>query len=132
MLSLDTLTCEYFTNPIGLDVRQPRLSWKLRTEQRGARQKAYQLQVTAAPATSRDADQATADLLWDTGKVQSALSIHIPYGGEPLQPGQRCHWRVRVWDEDNVVSPWSEPAFWGCSQAPTGKPPGSRRTGKKI
>lgn len=112
MLALDSLTCEYFTNPIGVDVRQPRLSWQLRATQRGARQTAYQIQVATDPAALTAANPATADLLWDTGRIQSSQSLHVPYAGEPLQPGQRCYWRVHVWDENKTVSAWSTPAFW--------------------
>lgn len=112
MLTLEQLTCEYFTNPIGLDVRQPRLSWQLRSAVRGARQMAYQLQVAPTAAALLAGEQATADLLWDTDKVHSDRSLHLPYAGPVLHPGQRCYWRVRVWDEDEEVSAWSEPAFW--------------------
>lgn len=101
MLAPHSLTCEYFTNPIGLDVRQPRLSWKASAAQRGARQTAYQIRV-------RD-DQSD---LWDSGKVASDQSIHVPYAGAALQPSQRCYWQVRVWDENDSASEWSETAFW--------------------
>ena len=30
--------------------------------------------------------------------------------GRPLARGGRYSWRVRVWDEDQQVSAWSEPA----------------------
>ena len=39
------------------------------------------------------------DLLWDSGKIESDLCIHIPYGGPELVSGQRVYWKVRVWDE---------------------------------
>ena len=96
MLTLDNLTCEYFTNPLGLDVPQPRLSWKSHAPHRGARQTAYQIQVFTDTT-----------LLWDSGKVAAASSIHIPYAGPALQPSQRCAWQVRVWDENDAASDWS-------------------------
>ena len=49
MLTPDSLICEYFTNPIGIDVSKPRLSWQSTSEQRGARQTAYQIQVNERP-----------------------------------------------------------------------------------
>ncbi|MEZ4518777.1 MAG: glycoside hydrolase family 78 protein [Chloroflexota bacterium] len=52
------------------------------------------------------------NVLWDTGKVTSDNTLHIPYAGLPLRPGQRCYWWVRVWDENDSVSDWSEIAFW--------------------
>ena len=38
--------------------------------------------------------------------------MHIPYAGTSLHAGQRCYWRVRVWDENETVSAWSNSAFW--------------------
>ncbi|MCA9957533.1 MAG: alpha-L-rhamnosidase N-terminal domain-containing protein, partial [Anaerolineales bacterium] len=105
MLTPENLICEYFTNPIGLDVPQPRLSWQVRANHRGARQTAFQILVM--PTMDE-----TAVSLWDTGKVPSDNALHVPYGGLPLPPGQRCYWQVRVWDEHDVVSAWSETAFW--------------------
>jgi alpha-L-rhamnosidase len=95
------LRCEYQDNPLGIDVAQPRLSWKLVSEQRGVTQSAYQIQVTD-----------TSDVLWETGKVLSHQSIHVPYDGSVLRSGQRCTWHVRVWDGNDQPSAWSEPAWW--------------------
>lgn len=37
------LRCEYLANPLGIDVREPRLSWALETEQNGQTQTAYRI-----------------------------------------------------------------------------------------
>jgi len=95
------LRCEYQDNPLGIDIAQPRLSWKLASAQRGVVQSAYQIRVTD-----------TSDVLWETGKVLSHQSIHVPYGGSVLHSGQRCTWRVRVWNGNDRPSAWSEPAWW--------------------
>ncbi|HKJ79678.1 MAG TPA: family 78 glycoside hydrolase catalytic domain, partial [Prolixibacteraceae bacterium] len=50
--------------------------------------------------------------LWDSKKVESNQSTRIEYGGELLKSRQECWWQVRVWDKNNEVSEWSEPAFW--------------------
>jgi alpha-L-rhamnosidase len=114
MLTPDNLTCEHFTNPMGLDVRQPRLSWQASAAQRGARQTAYHILVAESIGIleAASAGQAEDGLLWDTGKVMTDTSVHVPYAGASLQPGQRYYWRVRVWDENDAVSEWSEIAFW--------------------
>ncbi len=109
MLSPVSLVCEYLINPIGLDERHPRLSWQVSSERRGARQTAYQIRVSNSLTA---AEGQAADLLWDTGKVLSDSSLHVPYAGLALQPGQRCCWRVRVWDEHATVSAWSDTAYW--------------------
>ncbi len=45
-IQVHDVRCEYEHNPLGIDVREPRLSWKLVSEQRGVVQAAYQLRVT--------------------------------------------------------------------------------------
>jgi alpha-L-rhamnosidase len=114
MLTPQNLTCEYFTNPLGLDVRQPRLSWKVSAAQRDARQTAYQILVAESIGILEavSAGQAEDGLSWDTGKVTSDTSVHVPYAGAALQPCRRYYWRVRVWDEHDAASDWSEVAFW--------------------
>lgn len=109
MLSVRRLTCEYLTDPIGLDGPLPRLSWQVHAPQRGARQTAYQIQVGSEPSWG---DAAVAANLWDTGKVLSDHSLHITYAGSDLQPGQRCYWRVRAWDESDTPSLWSDTSAW--------------------
>ena len=102
------LRCEYRSNPLGVDVLQPRLSWQLQTDRRGARQTAYQI---LAASTKHDLLEEQS-LLWDTGKVPSEQSIHVVYDGEPLSSGKRAFWKVRVWDENDEATAYSAPAWW--------------------
>lgn len=48
--------------------------------------------------------------LWDSGRVDSASTLDIPYSGMPLTPEQQVFWKVRVWDQDDTPSGWSAPA----------------------
>jgi len=102
------LRCEYLSNPLGIDVLQPRLSWQLDCPRRGARQTAYQI----VAADSQKALEEARALIWDTGKILSERSTHVPYEGPALRSAQRVWWRVRIWDEHDQPSPWSEPAWW--------------------
>jgi len=103
-----SLRCEYLTNPMGIDVTEPRLSWRLESKTRGQKQTAFHVLV----ASSRDKlDKGVGDL-WDTGTVKSDQSIHVAYQGNPLKSRMRCFWKVRVWDKDERTSDWSEPASW--------------------
>ncbi len=102
------LRCEYLVNPLGLDVRQPRLSWVLQASGRAQVQTAYRILV----ADSRDALAKDDGNLWDSGKVDSDETIHIAYDGKPLTSGQTVFWKTRVWDKAGAESPWSEPASW--------------------
>ncbi len=105
-VSLTYLRCEYKVNPLGIDVRQPRLSWQLTAEGRGVVQAAYQVRVAESEAGL------AANPIWDTGRVDSDQSIHVVYEGPALASGRRYFWQVRVWDGDGAVSAWSETAFW--------------------
>ena len=107
-LTAQRLRCEYQINPLGIDAAHPRLSWELRDTRRGVRQTAYQILVASTPKKLA-ADEGD---LWDSGRVPSDISFGIAYSGRPLASWQRCVWKVRVWDQDAVASPWSEPATW--------------------
>jgi len=105
------LRCEYRLNPIGVDVREPRLSWTLESVElnaRGKRQTAYRIIVSSS---LENLNRNVGDL-WDTGKVESDETAQIPYAGKPLKSLMQCWWKVMVWDERNEPSGWSEPAFW--------------------
>jgi alpha-L-rhamnosidase len=100
------LKCEYLTNPMGIDVRQPRLSWVLRHSERGEKQTAYQVLVTSKPELL---DQNKGDV-WDSGNVASEESVHVVYAGKPLESGRSYVWKVRTWDAQGNASPYSLPA----------------------
>jgi alpha-L-rhamnosidase len=104
---ISRLRCEYLENPLGIDQFKPRLSWNMETDRRGARQVAYQIKV----ASSFDTLKSGGADVWDSGRTESDISIHIEYAGVPLISRMTCHWHVQVWDEqgDTVVS---EPARW--------------------
>ena len=42
------LRCESWTNPQGIDLAKPRLSWKISSDRRGDRQTAYQVLVASS------------------------------------------------------------------------------------
>jgi len=110
------LRCEYRTNPLGIDVLSPRFSWQLEASQRGARQTAYQL-LCYSSQPENDSNSGVApspgqETLWKTGKIISDQSAHIPYHGPALQSRQRVYWRVRVWDERDQVTAWSDPVWF--------------------
>src|SRR6056297_614253 len=104
----ETLRTEYATDPVGIDVRNPRLSWTVGAEHGGAAQTAYRILV----ASSRKALLNDRGDLWDTGKVTGDQSSQIPYEGADLESGQRVFWKVRIWDGADDPSPWSDPSTW--------------------
>ena len=103
-LEVGPLTVEHQEDPLGVDVAKPRLGWVLTSDLAGARQSAYQVQVSSAPGRAGD--------VWDSGRVSSAKSFDVEYAGAALRPRTRYYWRVRVWDADRRASAWSEAAWF--------------------
>ena len=97
------LRCEYLSDPLGVDVRQPRFAWGLDHTARGQRQTAYQILVATQPGLL---DQDKGDQ-WDSGKVVSEDSTQVVYSGKPLASGAAYYWKVRSWDKDGNASPYS-------------------------
>ena len=105
------LYCEYLKNPVGIDKLKPRLSWISKPtspQSRGLSQTAYQIIV----ATSKDFLVNDKGDIWNSGKVLSDQSVHIKYSGKPLVSHTWYYWKVRVFDQNDRASAWSDPAFW--------------------
>ena len=102
------LRCEYAVDPLGIDARQPRLSWQTPAEPCGYRQSAYQVVVAGSVAALRTGGE----LLWDSGRVASERSVNVPYAGRELGSGERCCWQVRTWDRVDRAGAWSEAAWF--------------------
>src|ERR1051325_7392291 len=111
-VSVGNLRVEYKENPIGIDTLKPRLSWQLKSDRRNVLQSAYQIQVAATQTDLLAAHK----LVWDSNRITSDDSVNRVYEGPALKSGQRLYWHVRIWNEQGVASPWSEPAFWEMGQ----------------
>ena len=103
-VKVNSLLCENLTNPLSLDITQPRFSWQLQSTARNTTQTAYEVRVSDQPSFK--------NVVWATGKVSSDQSVHVPYGGQPLQTGEQYYWQVRAWDNHGNNSGWSEVALW--------------------
>jgi alpha-L-rhamnosidase len=106
-LTLENLRCEMLVNPEGIDVRNPRLSWGILSQQRNVTQEACHVLVASSPEklAANEGD------LWNSGRIESARSVHIVYNGKPLKSRMKCYWKVKVWSE-NGESDWSRSAYW--------------------
>jgi alpha-L-rhamnosidase len=102
------LQCESLFTPLGMDVKEPRLSWKIEDSRPGTRQTAYQIQVAS---TAESLANGKGDV-WDSGRVASENSRSVPYGGAALESSKRYYWRVVIWDQDSKASTPSEPSWW--------------------
>jgi alpha-L-rhamnosidase len=92
--TLQSLKCEYLTNPLGIDDSQPRFTWVLNDTHKGAAQTAYQV-VVSTDSVGLSKSEADA---WESGKVSSTSQL-VTYSGKKLQPYTKYFWRVSVWDE---------------------------------
>jgi alpha-L-rhamnosidase len=98
------LLCEAKTNPTGIATTLPEFSWKNVAGINNSKQTGYQILVASSPTLLQDGK---ADL-WDSGKVLSSKSVWIPYGGQKLQSRSVAYWKIKVWDQNNTASAWSE------------------------
>lgn len=98
-VKLQNLLTENLTDPIGLDVKEPRFSWQLVSDQRNIFQTAYEITVNDGKTS-----------VWKSGKVMSDQSVHVPYAGSALVSGKKYTWRVKVWDNNGKTSPLSDAA----------------------
>jgi alpha-L-rhamnosidase len=107
-ITIRVLKCESKIEPIGIDLKNPRLSWMIITEQQNTKQIAYQILV----ASGKDILGANKSDLWNSGKVKSDHSVEVKYEGKALKSGMKCYWKVRVWDNNGNVSDWSDSSLW--------------------
>lgn len=91
------LQTEYLFAPLGLGTAEPRFFWHC---EGGVRQTAYQI-------TARRGEE----IVWDSGKVESADMTHIRYAGKPLHSRDSIQWQVRLWDENDQPGEPSESRF---------------------
>jgi alpha-L-rhamnosidase len=102
-VSIDNLTVDYQKTPLGIDQPTPHFSWQMKSldNKQGYVQKAWQLVVTDAKN----------QIVWDSKKVDSGISLGIEYTGQPLKPTTRYNWKVMVWDntgKQSTNSSWFE------------------------
>ncbi|RZK66411.1 MAG: alpha-rhamnosidase, partial [Pedobacter sp.] len=92
------LQCDHLVRPIGIDNPEPRLSWKMNDDRRGALQLSYQVIV------GTDSLNLTGKLNvnFDSGKISSGSSL-VVYKGRALRPFTKYYWRVLVADKDNKL-----------------------------
>jgi alpha-L-rhamnosidase len=102
------LTCEYLTNPTGIDEVSPRLNWKILARKNNVKQQAYRIIVSSTPQ-KLEADEGD---VWDSGKIISDKSSHIAYAGAGLKSRQKVFWKVGIWESETELPIWSDISTW--------------------
>ena len=103
MPSITNLRCEGLTEPLGIGMPTPRLSWNISSEVRSARSVAWRLQVW----------EDSGEDVWDSGIVDGCAS-EVGYSGIPLKNRGCYSWRVKGWMSDGSETEWSDKANFEC------------------
>lgn len=98
------LRTEYLKNPIGIDNQNPRLSWEYNSDTRGAKQTSYEITVCSDPFG--------ANIVWNSGTVNSGQSVNINYSGPVLVASTRYYWKVSITNNSGDKINSTEIAFF--------------------
>lgn len=104
---IDRLQTEYRDCPIGIDTEKPRFSWQMKSSASAQSQKNYRLTV----ATDEKKLAAGEYDCWDSGTVESGVSVGVVYGGKALQAQTRYYWQVTVTDQNGRTAT-SAPSYF--------------------
>ena len=104
---LERLQVEMLSNPQGIDVQVPRLSWVIQCQANEVRQTGYHVLVASSLENLNDGNGD----LWDSGEVASGTSAYVAYEGKPLESRQQVYWKVKV-QTNRGASSWSDPQTW--------------------
>lgn len=101
-ITISRLTCEMQEGLVVVE-EYPLLGWAMESPQNGTRQTAYEIDIREA-CTGRP--------VWNSGKVKSAQSQLVSTKGAKIKCNSPFNyiWRVRVWDETDTPSEWSQEA----------------------
>ena len=91
-IGITDLRTEQLKNPAGIDVRQPRLSWRIESDEQNVIQTAYHILVASSPELL---EQGKGDI-WDSGKIESDASQWITYQGKTLKCNASYYWKVKI------------------------------------
>ncbi|MDT7830525.1 sulfatase-like hydrolase/transferase [Pricia sp. S334] len=101
----ENLLIEFIRQPSDVKIldSSPEYGWSV---PRGAvTQSAYQVLVASS---KENIDDNIGDV-WDSGQVRDPESTDVEHAGQDLKSGKTYYWKVRIWDEDNRLSQYSEP-----------------------
>lgn len=96
------LTCDKMESPLMVTYTRPEFGWRIISKENDKHQTAYEIEIF-------DVSGGKDVLFQSTGKTISSQSQGVGYDGDKLpEPLKKYRWRVRVWDEKDVPSEWSE------------------------
>ena len=87
------IQCEYMSNPIQIDTKGPRISWKIAAEGKNIKQESWHIIVR---------DHKTGEKVWDAAE-QSDKTVHIEYNGKELLSNRRYDLAIAAVLNNNEV-----------------------------
>ncbi len=103
-IALEQLTVDAKENPSAIESEQPLFSWIVNAQGYNKSQSAYHILV----ASSEEILNEDGADLWNLDKVNSEQSTFVKYQGKAIEAMKNYYWKVKIWDENNVASNWSE------------------------
>ncbi len=95
-------TCNNLENPLNITSQTPKFGWQLQSHNNDIMQSAYQIELYTDESGKNE-------MIWDSEKIKSDQCQGVkPSMSESLKPGAKYQWRVRVWDDNDRVSRWSD------------------------
>ncbi|WP_209403571.1 sulfatase-like hydrolase/transferase [Pseudozobellia sp. WGM2] len=98
------LIVEFIRQPTGVEIldSKPEFGWQVPSG--AVTQSAYQILV----ASSQDNIDNNIGDVWNSGQVRNNQSTDIEHDGNALEKGKTYYWKVRIWDEDNRLTKYSQ------------------------
>jgi alpha-L-rhamnosidase len=107
-----SLTVDDDPTPLAV-VGAPRFGWYIDDTDRGAVQSGYRLLVGRSSALA----PSSPDLVWDSGKVESAQHAYVDYRGSALADGAQYFWTVSTADGAGQWGPFARVASFDMALA---------------
>lgn len=98
------LLCEYAAFPTRVDTQHPHFSWQVQSTQRGGKQSAYRIMI----ATQKELLRREEPDVWDSGKIVSKQLLNNPCDTAALSADTQFYWCVKIWDQLDRESAWSD------------------------
>ncbi|MHA1339906.1 MAG: family 78 glycoside hydrolase catalytic domain [Promethearchaeota archaeon] len=114
------LRVEYLKNPMGIDIKKPLFSWKMKIEaENEAKYNLIQSGFRIIVDSNKDNIENDIGNVWDSGKIESNNNFAQEYNGKELESNKKYFWKVKVWlksgqkeEGQEIETDWSEIAYW--------------------
>jgi len=95
------------SKPLALKNQKPKLSWIVESNERRKKQASFRVLVSS----SKEVLEKNEGDIWDSGKTNKEEN-YCYYNGKPLESFKKYFWKVKIWDEEDKDSIWSEISYF--------------------